>query len=152
MWQCIAINYINEHHGTKRRDRVIISLFHIPETFPLWVCFSRLLVWGFGTVFSTVGRTAWVWGRPLARPSTCSYRTTQHRKTRTNIHASRENRTHDPSIEAIKTHSLSRAVAHIGHIRQIQDWNLGPALGCPDWGFSWFTPVYLGRCRDIILN
>jgi hypothetical protein len=44
------------------------------------------------------------------------HRTAQHRKTRKNIHALNGIRTHDPSIQAAKTHSLDSMATVIGSI------------------------------------
>jgi hypothetical protein len=42
------------------------------------------------------------------------HRTAQHRKTRTNIHASNDVRTHNPNFRAIKAHALDRAATVTG--------------------------------------
>jgi hypothetical protein len=44
------------------------------------------------------------------------HRTTKHRKTRTNIHALRGVRTHDPSNEPAKTHASDRTATVTGYI------------------------------------
>jgi hypothetical protein len=46
----------------------------------------------------------------------CLHRTTQHRKTRTNIHALRKIRTHDPSNQQIKTHASDRTATVTGSL------------------------------------
>jgi hypothetical protein len=46
----------------------------------------------------------------------CLHRTTQHRNTRTNTHASSGIRTHDPSNQAAKTYALDRAATANGQI------------------------------------
>jgi hypothetical protein len=43
------------------------------------------------------------------------HRTTQHRKTRTNIHALRGIRTHEPSNQLAKTHASDRTATVTGH-------------------------------------
>jgi hypothetical protein len=45
------------------------------------------------------------------------HRTTQHRKTRTNIHALSGIRTHDPSKQPAKTHASDRTATVIGKVR-----------------------------------
>jgi hypothetical protein len=42
------------------------------------------------------------------------HKTTQHRKTRTNIHALSEIRTHDPSNQPAKTHASDRTATVTG--------------------------------------
>jgi hypothetical protein len=44
----------------------------------------------------------------------CLHRTTQHRKTRTNIYDLRNIRTHNPSIQVAKAHAPDRAATEIG--------------------------------------
>jgi hypothetical protein len=58
------------------------------------------------------------------------HRTTQHRKTRTNIHAESEIRTHDPSNQPAKTHAsdLTATVTGLGILyllktRRVEEWN-----------------------------
>jgi hypothetical protein len=53
---------------------------------------------------STFGRTPWTGVSPSQ--GLCLHRTTQHRKTRANLHALSGIQTHDPSIQAAKTHTL----------------------------------------------
>jgi hypothetical protein len=52
--------------------------------------------------------------RSARREDLYLHRTTEHRNTKTAIHASRGIRIHDPSNEAAKTYSISRAVTGIG--------------------------------------
>jgi hypothetical protein len=44
------------------------------------------------------------------------HRTTQHRKTRTNIHALSGIRTHDPSNQPVETHASDRTATAIGNM------------------------------------
>jgi hypothetical protein len=37
-------------------------------------------------------------------------------------------------------------------IREVPGSNLGPETDYPDWGFSWFSSVFPGKCRDSTLN
>jgi hypothetical protein len=63
----------------------VIGLYEVTDTFLVVVSFRtifmKLTTW-------TVGRTPWTGDRPDARPLPSTHRTTQHRKTRTHIHAS----------------------------------------------------------------
>jgi hypothetical protein len=59
---------------------------------------SEFIFWNLGIRW-TVGRTPWMGDRPDARPLP-TYRTTQHRKMRTHVHASSGIRIHDPSVRA----------------------------------------------------
>jgi hypothetical protein len=51
------------------------------------------------------------------------YRTTQHRKTRTNIHALSEIRNHDPSNQPAKTHASDRTTTVTGKKRLLVGQN-----------------------------
>jgi hypothetical protein len=73
---------------------------------------------GFRTNFSepyesiwTVGRTPWTGDRPDARPLP-THRITQHRKTRTHIHAMSRIRTHDPSVRTAEDSTCLRLRGH----------------------------------------
>jgi len=57
---------------------------------------SEFILWSLW-IYWTVGSTPWTGDRPKARLLSTN-RTTQHRKTRTPIHASRGIRTHGPSV------------------------------------------------------
>jgi hypothetical protein len=46
----------------------------------------------------------------------CLHRITQHRKTRTNIHALSGIRTHDPSNQPVKTHASDRTATVTGKV------------------------------------
>jgi hypothetical protein len=52
------------------------------------------------------------------------HRTTQHRKTRTNIHALSGIRTHDPSTQPAKTHASDRTVTVTGSCFQVLFQNI----------------------------
>jgi hypothetical protein len=64
--------------------------------------------------------SGWLIGRVLegggVDPSQGLYlhRIAQHRKTRANIYALRKTQTHDPNIQAVKTHDSDHAVTVIG--------------------------------------
>jgi hypothetical protein len=61
-----------------------------------------------------VGRTPWMSDQPVARPLPTQDNTTQHRNTRTNIHALSGIRTHDPSNQPAKTHTSDRTATVTG--------------------------------------
>jgi hypothetical protein len=85
---------------------------------------------GFETVFWTVGRTPWTKSRPVAKPLSTHNRTAQHRRTRTNIHTSSGIRTHDPSIQAVKTHTLDEVATVNGYFPTLpEEDNEKPQLG-----------------------
>jgi hypothetical protein len=73
------------------------------------------------------------------------HRTTQHRKTRTNIHAKSGIRTHDPSNQLAKTHASDRTASVTGphftlcvkHHECRSQWPCGLRRGC-----------WLVGCRD----
>jgi hypothetical protein len=37
-------------------------------------------------------------------------------------------------------------------VRKFSGSNLSPETGCPDWGYSWFSSVHPGKCRNRTLN
>jgi hypothetical protein len=59
------------------------------------------------------------------------HRTTQHRNTKTNIHASSGIRTHDPSNQVAKTYALHRAAIGIGYF--VLMWSFCEDLMKLDW-------------------
>jgi len=59
---------------------------------------SEFIFWNLWTYW-TLGRTPWTGGQPDARPVP-THRTTQHRKTRTHIHAWSGIGTYDPNVRA----------------------------------------------------
>jgi hypothetical protein len=73
---------------------------------PLYVRF-RNHSWAFDV-------TPWTRCRSIARPL-YPHRTTQHRNTRTNIHALSGIRTHNHSIQSVKLRDLDHVVTVIGH-------------------------------------
>jgi hypothetical protein len=89
------------HHCRRRLSRI-----RLLGQFRFRIYFSEIYesIW-------TVGRTPWTGDQPGARPLTM-HRTTQHRKTRTHIHASSGFRNHDPSVWAAEDSPCLRPLGH----------------------------------------
>jgi hypothetical protein len=77
----------------------------------LLACFGSEFIFCNLSIYWTVGRTPWRGDRPDARPLP-THRTTQHRKTRTHIHASSGIRNHDPSVRAAEDSTCLRPLGH----------------------------------------
>jgi hypothetical protein len=88
---------------------LFILTFNNPH-WALWPVDSEFDYWNLRIYFCTFGRTPWTVDRPVAR--SLLHKTAQHRKTRTDIHASSGIRTHDPSDRADKDGKCLRLRSH----------------------------------------
>jgi hypothetical protein len=71
--------------------------------------------------FLTLGRTPWTGGLPIPRPVH-----TQHRNTRTNIHAFSRIQTHNHSVQVVKTHALDLSAMVISDLYMVISPNMNP--------------------------
>jgi hypothetical protein len=87
-------------------------------------------------ILYTVGRTPWTGDQPVAGLLPAHTGQQKHRINHTDIHASSEIRTHDPSVRANKVHALDRATTVTGDLniyyRKLKKkiFEHYPLLGC----------------------
>jgi hypothetical protein len=104
-----AGNCLSPWHSVNYRDNPLLFFFHRESTVlgkprpPLLEVSKRY--------FLTLGRTTCT-GFGTSH-GLCLHRTTQHRKTMTNIHALSGIQTHDSSVQEVKTHVLDHATTVI---------------------------------------
>jgi hypothetical protein len=111
---CIAIAYVSlvsfaavTLSVASQRVFIVISVYFVTiQSGNFWIHPRRPFTACSGSEF---GMTPWTGDQPDERPLP-TQRTTQHRKTRTHIHASSGIRTHDPSVRAVENCTCLRSL------------------------------------------